>query len=63
MEEGDMASGSGCPHEVDDKCTRFNNPPCDPGMWCCTLVGRFVFDNTHKNIYLREKQARAGDGK
>lgn len=54
-----MAGGWGCPHEVDDKCTKINNLPCDPGMKGCVLAGRFVFANEDKNRRLREKQARA----
>lgn len=39
-------------------------PALRPGhVVFCTLVGRFVFANNDKNIRLREKQARAGDGK
>lgn len=52
-----MAGGWGCPHEVDDKCTKINNLPCDPGMKGCVLAGRFVFANEDKNRRLREKQA------
>ncbi len=55
-----MAGGWGCPHEVDDKCTKINNLPCDPGMKGCVLAGRFVFANADKNQRLREKQARDG---
>jgi len=53
-----MAGGWGCPHEVDDKCTKINNLPCDPGMKGCVLAGRFVFANEDKNQRLREKLAR-----
>lgn len=49
----------GCPHEIDGKCTRINNLPCDPGMKGCVLAGRYVFANSEdKNKRLREKQAR-----
>lgn len=54
-----MAGGWGCPHEVNDRCTRVNNLPCDPGMKGCVLYGRYVFANDDKNARLREKQARA----
>ena len=54
-----MAGGWGCPHEVNDTCTKINNLPCDPGMKGCVLAGRFVFANEDKNVRLREKQARA----
>jgi orotidine-5'-phosphate decarboxylase len=53
-----MAGGWGCPHEVNDKCTKINNLPCDPGMKGCVLAGRFVFANEEKNQRLREKQER-----
>ncbi|MBS1189056.1 MAG: hypothetical protein H6R10_848 [Rhodocyclaceae bacterium] len=52
----------GCPHEIDGKCTRINNLPCDPGMKGCVLAGRYVFANSdEKNKRLREKQAREKD--
>lgn len=51
----------GCPHEIDGKCTRINNLPCDPGMKGCVLAGRYVFTSSEeKNKRLREKQAREG---
>jgi hypothetical protein len=53
-----MAGGWGCPHEVNDTCTKINNLPCDPGMKGCVLAGRFVFADEDKNRRLREKQAR-----
>lgn len=53
-----MAGGWGCPHEVNDTCTKINNLPCDPGMKGCVLAGRYVFANDDKNQRLREKQAR-----
>jgi hypothetical protein len=52
-----MAGGWGCPHEVDDTCTKVNNLPCNPGMKGCVLAGRYVFANEDKNTRLREKQA------
>lgn len=52
----------GCPHEIDGKCTRINNLPCDPGMKGCVLAGRYVFTSSEdKNKRLREKQAREAD--
>jgi hypothetical protein len=42
-------SGWGCPHEVDNKCQRVNNLPCDPGMKGCVLFGRFRFADESKN--------------
>jgi hypothetical protein len=53
-----MAGGWGCPHEVNDTCTKINDLPCDPGMKGCVLAGRFVFADEDKNRRLREKQAR-----
>lgn len=53
-----MAGGWGCPHEVNDVCTKLDNLPCDPGMKGCVLAGRFVFASEDKNRRLREKQAR-----
>lgn len=53
-----MAGGWGCPHEVDDHCTKLNNLPCTPGMKGCELAGRFRFLNEDKNSRFREKQAR-----
>ncbi len=53
-----MAGGWGCPHEIDDACTKVNNQPCDPGMKGCVLAGRFVFINDDKNKRLREKHER-----
>ena len=39
----------GCPHELDAKCTRVKNLPCDPGMKGCVLFGRFVWSEESKN--------------
>ena len=52
-----MAGGWGCPHEIDDKCTKLGDLVCDPGMKGCVLYGRFVFANDDKNQRLRQKQA------
>ncbi|MCX7897020.1 MAG: hypothetical protein N2441_04025 [Rhodocyclaceae bacterium] len=52
-----MAGGWGCPHEVDDRCTRLKNLPCDPGMKGCVLFGRFVFADDAKNVRRKEKAA------
>jgi hypothetical protein len=41
--------GWGCPHEVDGKCQRVNNIPCDLGMKGCVLFGRFHFADPAKN--------------
>ena len=50
----------GCPHEIDGRCTRINDLPCDPGMKGCVLAGRYVFASEDKNRRLREKAARGG---
>ena len=42
-------SGWGCPHEVNGKCQRLNNLPCDIGMKGCVLFGRFRFADESKN--------------
>ena len=42
-------SSWGCPHEVQGKCARVNNLPCDPGMKGCVLFGRFVWADESKN--------------
>ncbi len=55
-------SSWGCPHEIDGKCTKINQLPCDPGMKGCELAGRYVFASEDKNRRLREKQARAQAG-
>ena len=41
--------GWGCPHEVNGKCSRVNDEPCDPGMKGCILFGRFKFSDSSKN--------------
>lgn len=54
-----MMTGSwGCPHELNNLCTKVNKLPCDPGMKGCVLHGRFVFANEEKNVRLRQKHAR-----
>jgi len=42
-------SGWGCPHEVDGKCQKVMNKPCDIGMKGCVLAGRFRFADPSKN--------------
>ena len=42
-------SGWGCPHEVDEKCQKVLNKPCDIGMKGCVLAGRFNFADPSKN--------------
>ena len=56
-----MGGGWGCPHEVNDTCSRVNDLPCDPGMKGCVLAGRYVFFDDDKNKRLREKLARADE--
>ena len=41
--------GWGCPHEVDGKCQKVLNRPCDIGMKGCVLAGRFRFADESKN--------------
>jgi orotidine-5'-phosphate decarboxylase len=53
-----MAGGWGCPHEVNDTCTKINDLPCNPGMKGCVLAGRYVFASEEKNQRLREKKER-----
>ena len=53
-----MSGSWGCPHELNNLCTKVNQLPCDPGMKGCVLYGRFVFANEEKNERLRQKQAR-----
>lgn len=50
-------SGWGCPHEVNDRCTRINDLPCDPGMKGCVLYGRYRFANDDKNERWLKRQA------
>lgn len=42
-------SSWGCPHEIDGKCQRVLNRPCDIGMKGCVLFGRFKFADPSKN--------------
>ncbi len=42
-------SGWGCPHEVNGKCQKVLNRPCDIGMKGCVLAGRFRFADPNKN--------------
>ena len=53
-----MSGSWGCPHELNNLCTKVNNLPCDPGMKGCVLHGRFVFANDEKNRRWRQKQSR-----
>ena len=42
-------SSWGCPHEIDGKCQKVLNKPCDIGMKGCVLAGRFRFADPAKN--------------
>jgi hypothetical protein len=42
-------SAWGCPHDIEGKCSRVNNIPCDLGMKGCVLFGRFRFADPAKN--------------
>lgn len=53
-----MAGSWGCPHEVNDRCTKINNLPCDPGMKGCELAGRYRFVDESKNERYWEKKER-----
>ncbi|PKO44153.1 MAG: hypothetical protein CVU31_12515 [Betaproteobacteria bacterium HGW-Betaproteobacteria-4] len=53
-----MAGGWGCPHEVNDRCLKINNLPCDPGMKGCELYGRYRFADESKNTRYWEKKGR-----
>lgn len=55
-------SGWGCPHEINDRCTRVNDLPCDPGMKGCVLYGRYRFAKDEKNErWLKKQTELAGD--
>ncbi len=56
-----MSGGWGCPHEIDDRCTKVNDLPCDPGMKGCVLHGRYRFANDDKNERWLKKQAVDSD--
>jgi len=53
-----MAGSWGCPHEVNDRCRKVNDLPCNPGMKGCELAGRFRFADESKNERYWEKKAR-----
>jgi len=50
--------GWSCPHELEGKCSKVKNIPCDPGMKGCELYGRYVFFDGSKNERLEQKKAR-----
>ncbi|MBI5378706.1 MAG: hypothetical protein HZA23_00935 [Nitrospirae bacterium] len=50
-----MTSGSwGCPHEVNGRCLKVDERPCDPGMKARVLFGRFLFSDPAKNRSLKD---------
>ena len=53
-----MAGSRGCPHEIDDHCTKANNLPCNPGMKGYELYGRYRFVDESKNDRYGEKKER-----
>lgn len=54
-------SGWGCPHEVDGKCQKVLNKPCDIGMKGCVLAGRFRFADSAKNRTRKKVQDEASN--
>ena len=51
--------GWSCPHELDGKCSKVKNLPCDPGMKGCELYGRYAFFDGSKNSRFLQKRERA----
>jgi hypothetical protein len=47
-----------CPHELEGRCGKVGNLPCNPGMKGCELYGRYVFFDAGKNARLEKKRAR-----
>jgi hypothetical protein len=56
-------SGGGwsCPHELNDRCGKVKNLPCDPGMKGCELYGRYVFLDANKNARLVSRKQMTDD--
>ena len=53
-----MAGGGwSCPHELEGRCSKVNNLPCDPGMKGCQLYGRYVFFDDSKNTRIEQRRA------
>ena len=53
-----MAGGGwSCPHELEGRCSRAKNLPCDPGMKGCELYGRYVFFDASKNERQEQKKS------
>ena len=59
---GGGGGGWGCPHEVNDLCSKVANCPCDPGMKGCELYSRYVFFDAGKNTRLEQKRRQAQTG-
>ena len=49
--------GWSCPHELDGRCSKVNNLPCDPGMKGCQLYGGYVFFDDSKNTRIEQRRA------
>jgi hypothetical protein len=58
-----MSGGWGCPHEVNGRCQRVLNRPCDLGMKGCVLYGRFTFSDPAKNRPAGRGRGRDKHGK
>jgi hypothetical protein len=58
-----MSGSWGCPHEVNGRCQRVLNRPCDPGMKGCVLFGRFTFSDPAKNRPAGSVRSRDKRGK
>jgi hypothetical protein len=54
-------SSWGCPHEIDGKCQRVLNRPCDIGMKGCVLFGRFKFADPSKNRSKKDADDASSD--
>ena len=53
--------GWGCPHEVNGKCQKVLNKPCDIGMKGYVLAGRFRFADPSKNRPKKTPQNQAAE--
>ena len=51
--------GWGCPHEVNGKCQKVNNLPCEPGMKGCVLFARY---RQRAEVAQQEQGKAAGGG-
>ena len=59
-QKGRKMTGGGwsCPHELEGRCSKAKNLPCDPGMKGCELYGRYVFFDASKNKRQEQRKAR-----